>query len=80
MVLGLNTSEREDPEKKARNFVAQHALTYPVLLDSEGAAADAYGVRALPTNAIVDREGVLRYLQSGFDEEQVLKQIQTLLR
>jgi peroxiredoxin len=79
-VLGVNVGERQDPEKKARDFVALHALTYPILMDLEGAAADAYGVRTLPTNAVVDREGVLRYLKTGYDQDEILKLIDASIR
>lgn len=78
-VIGVNAAEREDPEKAAREFVQRHSLTYPVVLDTADEASAAYQVQALPTLALVDRKGTLRYLQRGFDRESVEDQLQKLL-
>jgi peroxiredoxin len=78
-VLGVNTGERDDPMKMAGEFVKQHGLTYSILMDTEGLLSDAFQVEVLPTLAIVDRKGVLRYLQRGFREEEVIRQVEKLL-
>lgn len=40
-------------------FITQHGITLPVLLDSNGAAVDLYGVRGLPTTVFIDKQGVV---------------------
>lgn len=40
---------------------------------------ELYGGEGYPTNAVIDRTGVLRYSQSGFDEEAVVGTIERLL-
>ncbi|MDD2739845.1 MAG: TlpA disulfide reductase family protein [Methylomonas lenta] len=37
-----------------------HSLTYPILVDERGLVAKKFGVIGLPTNFVVDDEGVLR--------------------
>jgi cytochrome c-type biogenesis protein CcmF len=78
-VLGINTAEQGDPEKLARQWVAEHEVTYPTVLDTEGDVSLAYEVNALPSIAVIDRKGVLRYLQPGFDEAAVVKLVEQLL-
>jgi len=78
-VLGVNAAEREDPVKMATSFVKEHGLTYPILMDTEDQLSQAFQVEVLPTIAIIDRKGVLRYLQRGFREEDVIQQVKALL-
>jgi len=78
-VVGVNTAERQDPQRMAREFVERHGLTYPVVLDADGTASEAYQVEALPTTALIDRKGVLRRLIRGFDKEAILREVQALL-
>lgn len=40
-------------------FMSNHALTFPVLLDSSGSAAAAYGIQAIPASYVIDAEGNL---------------------
>ena len=48
-----------------RPFLEQHKLTFPVALDSTMSLANAYGVRALPSSFLVDRDGNLAALALG---------------
>lgn len=56
-ILAVNVAQDRDT---ARRFVEPLKLTYPVLLDPEGATARAYGVQALPTTWLLDGNGVVR--------------------
>lgn len=78
-VLGVNTAEEGDWEKKARGFVMEHQLTYPVLLDTEEALSQAFNVQVLPSIAILDRQGVVRYLGKGFDAATITAKVEELL-
>jgi peroxiredoxin len=48
-----------------RPFLEQHKLTFPVALDSKMSLANAYGVRALPSSFLVDRDGNLAAVALG---------------
>jgi peroxiredoxin len=78
-VLGINTAERGDPEKLARQWVAEHGVTYPTVMDTEGDVSLAYEVNALPSVAVIDRKGILRYLRPGFNEAAVVKIVEELV-
>jgi peroxiredoxin len=56
-ILAVNVAQ--DPDTVQR-FVEPLGIRYPVLLDSDGATARAYGVQALPITWLLDRHGVVR--------------------
>jgi peroxiredoxin len=68
MVIGIDVAQAEqgDATEKARDFQKRHRLTFPVLVDSDGKAQQAFGVNAFPTTAVVDREGRIRYIEAGY--------------
>lgn len=73
-VVILAVNFREAPDTVSA-FVEEEQMNFPVLLDSKGLLAYAYGVRALPTSLFVDRKGVLRYSYLGGLTEGTLKDI-----
>ncbi len=46
-------------------------LTFPVLDDSSRSAWDGYGEGYIPLNIVVDRNKVIQYKQSGYDENAI---------
>lgn len=48
-----------------RLFLEQYQLTFPVALDSKMNLANVYGVRALPSSFLIDRDGNLAALALG---------------
>ena len=58
-------------------FTAQLDVTFPVPLDSDGKMARRYGVYAIPTNFLIDRQGTIREILIGevFREEKFLKDL-----
>ena len=79
MVVAVNTAEESDPVTKAREFKQRHGLTYPILIDADGAARKAYAVYGFPTNALIDREGKIRYVGAGFDAAGLGQALQELM-
>ncbi len=72
VVLAVNSQEGASTVK---NFVQSNEFTFPVLLDSQGYVLDRYHVRALPTSFIIDRNGVIKHIQTGEITSQQLKAI-----
>jgi peroxiredoxin len=50
-------------------FVKSHKMAYPILLDPDNRAYDAYGVRGLPTLYLIDADGKLRNQWVGFSDD-----------
>ncbi len=61
----------------AEAFTAQLDITFPIPLDPDGKMAKRYGVYAIPTNFLIDREGVIREILIGeiFREEKPLRDL-----
>ncbi|MCC7162796.1 MAG: TlpA family protein disulfide reductase [Anaerolineae bacterium] len=64
VVLGVN-STIQDNETDARGLARELGITFPLLLDRDGAVTSRYRVRALPTTFIVDRRGIIRSVMIG---------------
>jgi peroxiredoxin len=55
VVIGIDTGESGDPMEHAAHFQAEHQLTYPILVDRDNSAQEAFGVSAFsPTSSSTD--------------------------
>ncbi len=62
-VLGLNLDENGD---NARRFVERKKTPYPVLLAGNSDISSAYGVDGIPHFVLIDKEGKVVNVWSGF--------------
>jgi len=78
VIIGVNIW---DEESNARTFIVTHGLTYPTGRDEGERVALAYGVGALPTNFLIDRQGkiVIRY-PGALSATQLMKYIDIALQ
>jgi thiol-disulfide isomerase/thioredoxin len=62
-MLALNLQEGKS---EIETFMRQNKLTFPVIMDQDGRIGNQYGIRAIPTTYILDRQGrvVLRLVGS----------------
>ena len=74
LVLAVNVNQR--PEVVLA-FTAQLDITFPVPLDPDGKTAKRYGVYRIPTNFLIDRQGIIREILIGevFREEKPLREL-----
>ena len=83
--VGINWERAQGAEEHrslAREFVKKNRLSFPIMYDHERNAVGSYQIQGFPTVFLVDREGMLRYVNLGFDPhvDQILEaQIQSLL-
>lgn len=56
IVLAIDLKEST---KKVKKFIAQHKLTFTVLIDQKGDMGRAFGIRSIPTTFILNRKGGL---------------------
>lgn len=61
-VLGVNF--REGPAR-IDAFVKKAGIAFPVVRDTDGAVARAWGARVFPSSYVVDPEGRIRYVLTG---------------
>jgi peroxiredoxin len=55
---------QEGPED-VQAFMSELQLSFPALLDRDGAVSRLYLARGLPSSFLIDREGVVRYVKVG---------------
>ena len=55
-ILAVNSGERADG---VYSFMASNNFTFPALLDTDGAVSRSYGIQAIPTSYIIDRDGMI---------------------
>ncbi|GAC1369538.1 MAG: hypothetical protein NVSMB47_19410 [Polyangiales bacterium] len=58
--------DEDDDAKGVPAFVQSTGVTFPIALDPGGNAATTYGVNTMPSEFVVDRRGVVRFVHSGF--------------
>jgi len=77
----LAISLDEEPSE-ARLFTTRHKLTLPLLSDVKGKVADRYKLAKMPTSVVIDKAGVIRFVNAGFDpgdEKELEAQVRKLL-
>ncbi len=79
-VLGVNLDAKSS---KAINYLKDTPVSFPVLYDPKGDVSSQYGVQAMPSTVIIDKDGNVRYLHEGYKsgyEDDYRQQIKTLMR
>lgn len=64
----------EDTPENAKKFIARYGQAAPVLLDPELKTAINYGVVGVPETFFIDKEGFVRYKQSGMLTSEILRE------
>ncbi|MFE8069812.1 TlpA disulfide reductase family protein [Marinobacteraceae bacterium S3BR75-40.1] len=78
----MAVSVDEDPAN-ADDFLAKVPVSFPVLYDNESRVSEMYGVDAMPTTVIIDRDGTRRFIHRGYQpgyEEHYREQVKQLIR
>ncbi len=63
-VIAVNIDKQRD---NAERMVKQLGLSLNVLLDPAGAVAGTYDLPKMPTSFVVDKKGIVRYVNEGFE-------------
>ena len=69
-----------EPVDTIRQFVDEHELSFPALMDSGQLVTRAYQIRGVPTSLIIDRKGVIRHQTVGpLDDDKIKELVEPLL-
>jgi cytochrome c biogenesis protein CcmG, thiol:disulfide interchange protein DsbE len=75
-VIGVDVQENA---AKAKQFVDQHQLAYPAVVDS-GTLSDQYRINGMPVGVFIDKNGVVKKIEVGqLSPEQLNADIQSIL-
>src|SRR5215475_5246781 len=64
VIVAVNIDKQRD---NAARMVKQLGVTLPVLLDASGSVAGSYDPPKMPSSFVVDKKGIVRYVNEGFD-------------
>ncbi|NTW70941.1 MAG: TlpA family protein disulfide reductase [Eubacteriaceae bacterium] len=69
MMVDLVDGQRETLQK-GQEYVADQGFDFPVYFDTQGQAANAYGISSIPTTFFIDSDGnIIKAYQGAIDEE-----------
>jgi peroxiredoxin len=71
VIVGIATDRHA--EGRIREFIAEHDITYPILLGTADVIRAYGGVSVLPESFLVDREGRIRHRVIGYFAEPALR-------
>jgi peroxiredoxin len=64
VILAINATNQDDIDA-ASEFISDHGITFPILLDTYGQASQDYQVRSLPTSFFIDQNGTITDIVIG---------------
>ncbi len=79
-ILAVNVDE---DSADADRFLDAVPVTFPILYDNESRISELYGVDAMPTTIMIDRDGNRRFIHRGYKpgyEDDYRKQVKQLIR
>ena len=68
LAVNLDSEQRE-----AIEFLNTYPVDYPVVYDATGKYPKLYGVKGMPTSYILDPQGEIQYVHSGFKNSDIKK-------
>jgi cytochrome c biogenesis protein CcmG, thiol:disulfide interchange protein DsbE len=72
LVIGVATN---DQPGSASRFAAKYDLSYPIVHDAGDRVSGLYGVNALPTLVLINADGNVTFVRSGFESERELERL-----
>lgn len=81
--IAIFAISEDDDNQGIADFAAETGASFPLLWDQSKAVSAGYSVEAMPTLFIVDQNGLVRHVHSGFragDEDQIDAVIASLLK
>ena len=63
VLLAINLQESKN---EVREYMRQQNLNSHVLLDEKGSLGEIYGTDAIPMQVLIDKEGIVRDIKTGF--------------
>lgn len=64
-VVAVNLTTSEHSKDDVPEFVDEFGMTFPVLLDDQGAASTIYQIQPIPTTFLIDSEGLIHNIAYG---------------
>jgi peroxiredoxin len=76
----MHVWHKADGVREAKEFVKKHQLTFGVVVDADGQVVKRYAIEGVPTNVVIGKNGAIRYLRAGFEEDDLRQAIDAALK
>ena len=78
-VLGVNLTYSEDSIETVTDFVHEHELAFPILLDENSSVSQLYRIQPIPTTYMLDSNGKIQYKAFGaMDYEWLVQELEKI--
>lgn len=64
VIVGINNTSADNPDA-IPEFLKEFGITFPILLDNDREAVDAYNILGLPTTIFIDDQGIVNEVFTG---------------
>lgn len=65
----MTVAMQPDGAQQIKQYLVEHHLDIPVIVDEQGIYAKQFGVRAVPTSFVINPSGDIRFLEMGYTTE-----------
>ena len=65
----ISIASWSEGESEVKAYMQKNQLTFPVMLDSSGELAQSFGLKGVPTSFIVDPNGEISFVETGYSTE-----------
>ena len=72
VILGINLTEQDDMNE-LNALLETNQIAFPILLDEKSEVASLYGIRSIPVNVVINKEGIITEYAIGAVDESRLK-------
>lgn len=74
--IRINVMEKKE---KVEDFKKSHGMTFPVLADESAEVSRLYGIKYVPANILIDKQGQIRFAGHLLGEEDLRRRLEELL-
>lgn len=68
IVLGINVDTQLDKIREFQSAINAE-ITFPVFFDNEAKIPPFYNVESMPTTIVINKEGIIKYKEAGFNTD-----------
>ena len=65
----ISIASWSEGETEVKTYMQDNQLTFPVMLDTSGELAKSFGVKGVPASFILDTNGEITFVESGYSTE-----------
>ena len=69
----ISIASWSEGEAEVKAYMRNNQLTFPVMLDTSGELAHSFGVKGVPTSFILDPNGEITFVETGYSTEPGLR-------